>query len=117
MLVTIKAKLLDAGKTEGCVSFTLINELLPDDIKETSIIEEIFDFLADNFPGETGQTFTPDNRPVLVKKTGNISEVVIKVLAVFLVPVRVFSQHGTEVFSFPVPMLFHLPIEFGYLLK
>ena len=48
MLVTIKAKLLDAGKTEGCVSFTLINELLPDDIKETSIIEEIFDFLAEN---------------------------------------------------------------------
>ena len=48
MLVTIKAKLLDAGKNEGCVSFTLINELLPDDIKETSIIEEIFDFLAEN---------------------------------------------------------------------
>lgn len=48
MLVTIKAKLLDACKSEGCVSFTLLNELLPDDIKETSIIEEIFDFLAEN---------------------------------------------------------------------
>ncbi len=48
MLVTIKAKLLDACKSEGCVSFTLLNELLPDDIKETSIIEEIFDFLAQN---------------------------------------------------------------------
>jgi RNA polymerase primary sigma factor len=48
MLVTIKAKLLNAGKTEGCVSFTLLNELIPDDIKETSIIEELFDFLAEN---------------------------------------------------------------------
>ncbi len=48
MLVTIKAKLLDACKSEGCVSFTHLNELLPDDINETSIIEEIFDFLAQN---------------------------------------------------------------------
>ncbi|KPK28590.1 MAG: RNA polymerase subunit sigma [Desulfobacterales bacterium SG8_35_2] len=48
MLVTIKAKLLDAGKSEGCVSFTLLNELIPDDIKETSIIEELFDFLAEH---------------------------------------------------------------------
>jgi RNA polymerase primary sigma factor len=48
MLVTIKAKLLKAGKNEGCVSFTLLNKLIPDDIKETSIIEELFDFLAEN---------------------------------------------------------------------
>jgi RNA polymerase primary sigma factor len=48
MLVTIKAKLLDAGKNEGCVSFTLLNELIPDDIKETSVIEDLFDFLAEN---------------------------------------------------------------------
>ena len=48
MLVTIKAKLLDAGKNEGCVSFTLLNELIPDDIKETSIIEELFDFLDED---------------------------------------------------------------------
>ena len=48
MLVTIKSKLLDAGKSEGCVSFGLLNDLLPEDIKETSVIEEIFDFLAEN---------------------------------------------------------------------
>ena len=48
MLVSIKAKLLNAGKNEGCVSFTLLNKLIPDDIKETSIIEELFDFLAEN---------------------------------------------------------------------
>jgi len=48
MLVTIKAKLLDAGKNEGCVSFTLLNELIPDDIKETSVIEDLFDFLAEH---------------------------------------------------------------------
>ena len=48
MLVSIKAKLLKSGKNEGCVSFALLNELIPDDIKETSIIEELFDFLAEN---------------------------------------------------------------------
>jgi RNA polymerase primary sigma factor len=48
MLVNIKAKLLDAGKNEGCVSFTLLNELIPDDIRDTSVIEELFDFLAEN---------------------------------------------------------------------
>jgi RNA polymerase primary sigma factor len=63
MLVTIKAKLLDAGKIEGCISFSLLNELIPDDIKETSIIEELFDFLAANnieivSEGESGQRKT-----------------------------------------------------------
>ncbi len=63
MLVTIKAKLLNAGKTEGCVSFTLLNEPIPDDIKETSIIEELFDFLAENnieivSEGKSGQRKT-----------------------------------------------------------
>ncbi len=63
MLVTIKAKLLNAGKTEGCVSFSLLHELIPDDIKETSIIEELFDFLAENnieivSEGKSGQRKT-----------------------------------------------------------
>jgi RNA polymerase primary sigma factor len=63
MLVTIKAKLLNAGKTEGCVSFSLLHELIPDDIKETSVIEELFDFLAENnieivSEGKSGQKRT-----------------------------------------------------------
>ena len=63
MLVTIKAKLLDAGKIEGCISFDLLNELIPDDIKDTSIIEELFDFLAANkielvSEGKSGQRKT-----------------------------------------------------------
>jgi len=48
MLVTIKAKLLAAGKNEGCVSFILLNEIIPDEIKDTSVIEELFDFLAEH---------------------------------------------------------------------
>ncbi|OGQ96995.1 MAG: RNA polymerase subunit sigma [Deltaproteobacteria bacterium RIFOXYD12_FULL_57_12] len=48
MLANIKAKLLEAGKDEGCISFALLNELLPDDIKEPNAIEEIFDFLGNN---------------------------------------------------------------------
>ncbi len=48
MLTKIKAKLLDAGKDEGCISFSDLNDLLPDDIKEPNAIEEIFDFLGEN---------------------------------------------------------------------
>jgi len=48
VLANIKAKLLEAGKDEGCISFALLNELLPDDIKEPNAIEEIFDFLGNN---------------------------------------------------------------------
>ena len=63
MLVTIKAKLLDAGKNEGCVSFSLLHELIPDEIKDTSVIEELFDFLAENnieivSEGKSGQKRT-----------------------------------------------------------
>jgi RNA polymerase primary sigma factor len=46
VLKDIKEKLLEAGKEEGCVSFILLNELIPDDVKEPSAIEEIFDFLG-----------------------------------------------------------------------
>lgn len=48
MIANIKAKLLEAGKDEGCITFSLLNELLPDEIKEPSAIEQIFDFLGDN---------------------------------------------------------------------
>ena len=48
MLKDIKNKLLEAGKDEGCITFSLLNSLLPDDIKEPSAIEELFDFLGEN---------------------------------------------------------------------
>ncbi len=48
MLTEIKAKLLEAGKAEGCITFSLLNELIPSDIKDPSAIEEIFDFLGEN---------------------------------------------------------------------
>jgi RNA polymerase primary sigma factor len=48
VLKDIKDKLLEAGKEEGCITFALLNNLLPDDIKEPHAIEEIFDFLGDN---------------------------------------------------------------------
>lgn len=48
MLNDIKSKLLEAGREEGCISFSLLNNLLPDDIKEPNAIEELFDFLGDN---------------------------------------------------------------------
>ena len=48
MLKEIKNKLLEAGKEEGCITFSLLNNLLPEDIKEPSAIEELFDFLGDN---------------------------------------------------------------------
>jgi len=48
VLKDIKIKLLEAGKEEGCITFSLLNNLLPEDIKEPSAIEELFDFLGDN---------------------------------------------------------------------
>jgi RNA polymerase primary sigma factor len=48
VLKDIKNKLLEAGREEGCITFSLLNNLLPDDIKDPSAIEELFDFLGDN---------------------------------------------------------------------
>ncbi len=48
MLAGIKDDLLEAGKNEGCITFQLLNELLPDDVNDPKAIEEIFDFLGEN---------------------------------------------------------------------
>ena len=48
MLKSIKDDLLEAGKSEGCITFQHLNELLPDDIKDPGEIEELFDFLGEN---------------------------------------------------------------------
>lgn len=46
MLSEIKENLLKAGKSEGCISFNDLNELLPDEIKDPRAIEKIFNFLG-----------------------------------------------------------------------
>lgn len=46
MLPELKENLLKAGKKEGCISFDDLNELLPDEIKDPSQIESIFNFLG-----------------------------------------------------------------------
>ena len=48
MLVELKENLLDVGKKEGCISFTELNKLLPDDINDPAAIEKVFNFLSDN---------------------------------------------------------------------
>ncbi len=48
MLASIKDDLLKAGESEGCISFKLLNELLPEKVKDPSAIEELFDFLGDH---------------------------------------------------------------------
>ncbi|MEK6201183.1 MAG: sigma-70 family RNA polymerase sigma factor [Desulfobulbaceae bacterium] len=48
MLSELKENLLKAGQSEGCLSFSDLNELLPDEIKDPNAIENIFDFLGDN---------------------------------------------------------------------
>ncbi|MFN2355649.1 MAG: sigma-70 family RNA polymerase sigma factor [Desulfopila sp.] len=48
MLSDLKESLLKTGKTEGCISFDELNELLPDEIKDPGAIEQIFNFLGDN---------------------------------------------------------------------
>ncbi|KGO35584.1 RNA polymerase sigma factor [Desulfobulbus sp. Tol-SR] len=46
MLSELKENLLKAGKLEGCISFSDLNELLPEEIKDPSAIESIFNFLG-----------------------------------------------------------------------
>jgi RNA polymerase primary sigma factor len=48
VLKSIKEDLLEVGKSEGCITFQHLNELLPDDIKDTGEIEELFDFLGEH---------------------------------------------------------------------
>ncbi len=48
MLSELKENLLKAGKSEGCISFDDLNELLPDEIKDPQDIEKIFNFLGDH---------------------------------------------------------------------
>lgn len=48
MLVELKEKLLGAGKEEGCISFTELNKILPDEINDPADIEKVFNFLADH---------------------------------------------------------------------
>ncbi|MDR0477335.1 MAG: sigma-70 family RNA polymerase sigma factor [Desulfobulbaceae bacterium] len=44
----IKETLLQASKTEGCISYNDLNDMLPEDVKDPSVIENIYDFLDDN---------------------------------------------------------------------
>jgi RNA polymerase primary sigma factor len=48
VLSSIKEDLLKAGKSEGCITFRHLNELLPDKVKAPGAIEELFDFLGDH---------------------------------------------------------------------
>ncbi len=48
VLSDIKNDLLEAGKDEGCITFQHLNELLPEQVKDPSAIEELFDFLGEN---------------------------------------------------------------------
>ncbi len=41
----LKEKLLEAGEKEGCISFNALNELIPEDVKDPTAIEQIFNFL------------------------------------------------------------------------
>ncbi|MBU0945776.1 MAG: sigma-70 family RNA polymerase sigma factor [Proteobacteria bacterium] len=48
MLAELKDNLLKAGKSKGCISFTELNKLLPDEIKDPTAIEKVFNFLGAN---------------------------------------------------------------------
>ncbi len=48
MLSEIKENLLKTGKSDGCISFNELNEILPDEINDPGAIEKIFNFLGDN---------------------------------------------------------------------
>lgn len=48
MFSELKENLLKAGRSEGCISFDDLNDLLPDEIRDPRDIEKIFNFLGDH---------------------------------------------------------------------
>lgn len=46
MQAELKESLLRAGKEEGCISFTELNKLLPDEVNDPAAIEKILNFLS-----------------------------------------------------------------------
>ncbi|MEA2083808.1 MAG: sigma-70 family RNA polymerase sigma factor [Thermodesulfobacteriota bacterium] len=48
MLADIKEKLLKVGKSEGSISYTYLNDLIPNGIFDPAAMEEILDFLGEN---------------------------------------------------------------------
>ena len=48
MLAELKEDLLKVGQEKGCISFTELNKILPDEIKDPAAIEKVFNFLGDN---------------------------------------------------------------------
>jgi RNA polymerase primary sigma factor len=79
VLSDLKENLLKTGKTEGCISFDELNELLPDDIKDPSAIEKIFNFLGDHnieivTEEESGEKRTLSGEIWKKKKKGDSSE-------------------------------------------
>lgn len=47
MSAHIKSRLLEAGKDDGCITLSFLNDLIPDD-KDPDAIDGIFDFLQEN---------------------------------------------------------------------
>ena len=47
MSANIKSRLLEAGKDDGCITLSFLNDLIPDD-KDPDAIDGIFDFLQEN---------------------------------------------------------------------
>ncbi|MDZ7642189.1 MAG: sigma-70 family RNA polymerase sigma factor [Desulfurivibrio sp.] len=47
MSANIKSRLLEAGKDDGCITLSFLNDLIPDD-KDPEAIDGIFDFLQEN---------------------------------------------------------------------
>ena len=57
--------LLEAAKGDGCITFALLNHLIPDEIREPAIIEELFDFLqAHNIDIIQGNNYWPDDTEI-----------------------------------------------------
>lgn len=46
VLSELKENLLKAGKAEGCISFSVLNKLIPEKIQDPDAIEKIFNFLG-----------------------------------------------------------------------
>ena len=64
-LEKLTSDLLEVAQGDDCITFALLNKLIPDNIREPAVIEAVFDFLqAHNIKIITGNKYWPDDKKI-----------------------------------------------------
>ena len=61
----LTSTLVEAAKGYDCITFALLNHLIPDEKRETAIIESVFDYLqTQNIDIIIGKNYWPDDTEI-----------------------------------------------------